>query len=87
MATKKHFERGGRGVFTCGCCGRRTRETTSDNPETCGPCYELAGLENGVADGHPVSDYVSDAKALYAEIASKGGKYDFWTDLGPAVLA
>jgi hypothetical protein len=85
--TKKHFERGGKGVFTCTSCGRKTRETTSDNDEVCGPCYELAGLENGVADGHPMVDYLDEAKALYAQITSKGGTYGFWTELGDAVKA
>jgi hypothetical protein len=91
MSTKRHFQAGGRGVFTCASCGRRTRETTSDNPEICGPCYELAGFENGVTDLgiERIADYLHDAKAYYAEITSKGGTYDFSQspELGAAVLA
>jgi hypothetical protein len=40
----------GSGCFKCSSCGRLTRHTTSDNPDICGPCYELAGFENGVTD-------------------------------------
>lgn len=82
---------GGRGVFTCASCGRKTRETTSDNPEICGPCYELAGFENGVTDlgEERIADYLSDAVSYYREITAKGGTYDFCQspELGAAVKA
>jgi len=81
----------GSGVFKCTCCGRRTRETTSDNSEVCGPCYELAGYENGVSDcgvGH-IADYLAGAVQEYKTITSKGGVYTFdqSPELGIAVRA
>jgi hypothetical protein len=81
----------GSGCFNCASCGRLTRHTTSDNPEICGPCYELAGFENGVTDNgiDQIAGYLSDAVSYYQEITSKGGKYEFTQspELGAAVLA
>jgi len=89
MARHQHFI-GGRngGVFTCTSCGRRTRATQDQaNDEICEDCYELAGLENGVADGCAPSEYLSEALERYQRIVSRGGKYEFWTELGDAVKA
>lgn len=80
--------RPGETVFKCSSCGIRTRRTSSDTAEDiCENCYELAGLENGVADGHGVETYLREAVERYKAITKKGGSYDFWTDLGDAVLA
>ena len=91
MATKKQFERFGRGVFTCMSCGRKTRETTSDNPDLCGPCYELAGYENGVTDNgiEQIPGYLAGAVQEYKAITSKGGTYIFCQspELGEAIKA
>ncbi len=81
----------GSGCFKCSSCGRLTRHTTSDNPDICGPCYELAGFENGVTDNgvEHIAGYLSDAVSYYKEIVSKGGVYEFTQspELGAAVLA
>lgn len=82
----KQFQRGGRGVFSCESCGHRTRQT-GDSEHLCEDCYELAGLENGVADGHPVADYLTEAVERYKRIVARGRDYDFWTALGEAVHA
>jgi transposase-like protein len=79
--------RPGQSTFTCKSCTRLTRETSTNSVDgICEDCYELAGLENGVADGHPVGDYLSEAVERYTRIKSKGGTYGFWTELGDAVL-
>jgi len=49
---KRYFQRGS-GVFTCQCCGRRTRITTQDVDHICAECYDLAGLENTLSDEGP----------------------------------
>jgi len=72
--TKYRTFAGGRngGVFTCLSCGRRTRHTQDQsNDEICEDCYELAGLENGVADGRPPSDYLAEARERYQRIVCR----------------
>lgn len=46
--------RRGSGVYTCRCCGHRTRETghCESGVELCALCYEIGGLENQISDGH-----------------------------------
>lgn len=51
---RKHFAKGV-GVGTCAGCGRRYRPTQGQHAsgsELCDDCWELAGLENEVADGY-----------------------------------
>jgi hypothetical protein len=85
-----NFQRGS-GCFKCSSRGRLTRHTTSDNPDICGPCYELAGFENGVTDNGEdhIAGYLSDAISCYKKIISKGSTHDFTQspELGAAVLA
>lgn len=46
----------GTGVYTCDCCGRRTRDTGDGAMNgICGMCYELAGYENLIQDGEELS--------------------------------
>lgn len=84
MSAARTFQKGS-GCFICSSCGNRTRVTTQDVDTVCEDCYELAGLENGVADGHPFTDYAAEARERYNRIVSKGGKYAFWTELAKAV--
>lgn len=78
---KNRFERGS-GCFTCGICGRLTRDT-GDNAsvELCPECYELCGIENHLNDyGTKESNtagYLKEAKRLFDAIAKKGGKPSF----------
>lgn len=41
---------GSKGVFTCTCCGRATRETGDGVDHMCHQCFEIAGLDNQVND-------------------------------------
>ena len=61
MATKKangnngsHFKKGS-GCFTCKVCGKKTRATGQNDNEhlqLCVACFDQAGDENAVSDGH-----------------------------------
>ena len=47
----KHFQKFGKGVFTCPICNRGTRTSTQggDSP-LCPECWELAGFGNQLSD-------------------------------------
>jgi hypothetical protein len=49
--TANRFKRGS-GVFACGSCGRKTRDTGGDNTsaQRCAECYEAGGIENELSD-------------------------------------
>ena len=53
MARNSNFQRGS-GVYTCGCCNKKTRETGEgeSNCRQCIDCYTLGGLENAHNDGN-----------------------------------
>jgi hypothetical protein len=66
----------GRGVFTCGCCGRATRDTgvQAIGSETCPQCYELAGYENMFYDdGKEQFNEKAGALDFFNEAIAKGG--------------
>jgi len=46
--------RRGSGVYTCNCCKKQTRDVNGDavHCNLCAECYEVAGCENEVSDGH-----------------------------------
>lgn len=48
------FTRTGKTVYTCVECGKQTRETGNGESglELCAFCYDLAGWENSLSDGH-----------------------------------
>lgn len=76
--------RKGSSVFQCQVCGRATRETgvQSLGNKTCPQCYELAGIENEISDGHCTFMEREGAIAGYlAEIAEKGGDVSEWAHL------
>lgn len=69
------------GIYHCASCKRLTRNTgaqASSNSELCPECDEIAGLENGLADGYfdspeeekKMEDRVSE---LTEKARSKGG--------------
>ena len=75
--TKRYFERGDRGVFTCYACGRSTRRTTQPaGSELCGDCDELAMTENSVLDGASIEEIAVFRDQLVEDIVRKGGSLD-----------
>lgn len=70
--------RKGSGCFECINCTRLTRDTGGDNTsldfKLCAECYELAGLENDIADNGETPAKLADVERLKALILSKGGK-------------
>lgn len=74
------FKRGS-GCFPCGVCNRSTRDT-GDNGDVglCPECYEVAGLENTIADGAWETAGMTEVQVLArieelnAIVVSKGGK-------------
>lgn len=75
---KRHFRRGGGGVFTCRCCDRKTRHV--DQPigsELCPECDELAGLDNMVNDDcGGLEDVIASRDAALKSIEKKGGNVE-----------
>lgn len=63
----------GRSVYTCDCCGRRTRETTVVGSDLCGECYDLAGLQNCVWDGCFTAEDRPERDRILARIVKLGG--------------
>lgn len=71
-------------VYTCRCCGRRTRPTgTGDNDgvQLCEQCYALAGEENHLLDYGEFYGTGDEIRRNIAEIASKGGNVQPWSEL------
>jgi hypothetical protein len=69
----------GSGVYTCRTCGRKTRQTGGDNHSVglCEECYEIAGLENSLADNRPPwtpEKCKAEILRLTELCKSKGGK-------------
>jgi hypothetical protein len=66
----------GSGVYACRCCGRKTRDDgngDSVNVMSCTQCYELAGIENEIADCGATPERLAEVEALKTEIRAKGG--------------
>jgi len=83
MTTKEaraRFQRGS-GCYTCNVCGRKTRSTgRGDNEDVklCVECYEVAGIENQIADKSFYGDQteescIAEIERLNAECRAKGG--------------
>ena len=77
----RHFQKGGRGVYKCGCCGRNTRYTgtQSVSSECCPQCFDLAGLYNVLQDGGQPD--AAEVERLIAEVRELGGNVDHWDEL------
>jgi hypothetical protein len=75
MSKKSRFQRGAGGVFKCQCCERSTRVVDQSSDSRCCPeCWELAGIDNSVNDGHQSWDEVaSECNHLLEVIVKKGG--------------
>jgi hypothetical protein len=75
-ASASSFGKGpGGGVFTCGCCGRRTRATgrrDNENNGTCAECFGLAGEENHMSDHGGELYSVETARAAMHSLTAKG---------------
>lgn len=66
-------------TYACETCGRRTRHTgvQSLGSRLCPQCFELAGIENELADGYAaLDDRRAQIDTLVAEIRAKGGNPD-----------
>jgi hypothetical protein len=79
-STKRNtFSRSAGSVYSCDCCGRKTRNTGAQSigSRTCPQCFDLAGIENEISDGYTTVD-AERAKidTLIAEIRAKGGNPD-----------
>jgi hypothetical protein len=74
MKHGRHFRRFGGGVFQCAICERSTRLVDQGNDSLCPDCWEVAGHENSILDGH---DSVEKVQGYVAEhvrnIEKKGG--------------
>lgn len=74
----------GSGVFTCRCCGRRTRQTgRGDNEHTgnCAECYDLAGEENHLSDEGRLYGSVQYVLHLIGAVREAGGDTSSWDDI------
>lgn len=74
----------GSAVYTCRCCGRRTRQTgRGDNENTglCAECYDLAGEENALSDTGEFYANPANVLELIQAVADKGGDASEWDDL------
>lgn len=71
----KTFERNltGRSTYTCTCCGRNTRDTGTGEAgaDCCAFCYEAAGIENSISDGHMTSEH---GRELFNQLVKQYGK-------------
>jgi len=70
----------GTGCYQCEICGRSTRSTgRGDNEHVglCSECYDLAGIENSIADYGEPEKWRAEASRLYWKIVSLGGKASF----------
>lgn len=70
MKIKKNGYKTGSGCFTCGSCGRLTRDTHNDNGnlKTCPDCYELGGIENEISDKGTTPELEREAQQLRDKI-------------------
>lgn len=89
--SRKQFSRG-ETVRTCQDCGRQCRPTNGGDIRICDQCYELAGMDNALADGHFEECGGLKVCVSYAlEAASKGGSLEklvkAYPDLFPQGLA
>lgn len=79
MAVSK-FRRGS-STFRCNVCERLTRETGVQGlgMKICPQCFELAGIENEISDGHStLEERKADIEAYVADIYLKGGNVAEW---------
>lgn len=66
----------GSAVYSCRCCGRKTRQTgrgDNENVQNCAECYDLGGIENEISDNGSTPELEAEATALRARIVALGG--------------
>jgi len=64
----------GRGVYACTICARQTRGPDGVHIDLCGQCFDLAGIENEVSDGHRTTAAAKiDAAEILADCIARGG--------------
>ena len=75
MKSRSRYQRGS-GCYVCRCCDHRTRDTGGDGASVglCDPCYEVAGIENAIADGIATADDLALLEELRAAIAKRNGE-------------
>jgi hypothetical protein len=89
MKKNDRFQRGS-GVYTCGNCGKQTRETGAgeSSVEMCRDCYVKGGIENQhTDDNHP--GRIADCKECCDACRSEGVEPwtgDEWCDNEPATI-
>lgn len=73
----------GSGVYTCRCCGYRTRDTgRGDNEcvEMCADCYDLSGEENHLNDCDKLYS-PQNVLCMIERVEQRTGKTDLWAHL------
>lgn len=84
---RNRFQKFGRGVFTCHCCKRQTRETTGDHGQLdlCEDCFELAGIENSISDADDaakvIREYRKEVRRRTNRVEKRGGSLQNWQRL------
>lgn len=86
VVIKKFYH--GSATYKCNVCDRSTRDTGDNGScHLCPQCFELAGFENEISDGHSTrEERLTVIRAYVAEIAAKGGNVADWNitfDLEP----
>jgi len=69
--------RKGSGAYRCECCTRLTRATGSGDAagvRLCEECYEMAGIENLIADSGETQELKKELEQLRQQVIAKGGK-------------
>lgn len=78
----KTFRRGS-STYKCNVCGRGTRDVGDNGScRLCPQCYELAGEENGISDGHyTLAERKAVIQEFVNEIKAKGGDVSTWIEV------
>lgn len=91
--TNARFQKGS-GVYTCRCCGHKTRDTGGDGSDErlCDLCFELQGEVNHLSDTGEL--YGPDVAGLMGQLNSRNGLGtaqrlfpELWAKLNPEVVA
>lgn len=79
MAKIKSFFRGS-STLACRVCTRTTRDT--GHGDICEQCFELAGMENEISDGHATEKEHRDrARELVGQLEAKGVDVIEWKEV------
>ncbi|MHB1260352.1 MAG: hypothetical protein ACYC2H_01415 [Thermoplasmatota archaeon] len=78
----RRFQRG-HSTYACGVCSRLTRATGAQSlgSDLCPQCWDLAGIENEISDGHTTLEARSaEITDLVDDIRAKGGNTSSWNE-------